>query len=79
VYIRRMNTPTIDPKLQEVIRERFADCDWNDLAEDLGVSLKEVQHMLNFKSPRNVTFHFVGLLAALKPATWDAIAREYKK
>ena len=74
-----MNTPTIDPKLQEAVREHFEDWNWNVLAQDLGVSLKEIQHMLNYKSPRKVTFHFIGLLAALKPAAWAAIGKEYRK
>jgi DNA-binding transcriptional MerR regulator len=74
-----MNTPQIDPLLQKTVREYFSDYDWKELARDLGVSLKEIQHMLNFNSPRNLTFHFVGLLAALKPHAWDTIAQEYRK
>ena len=74
-----MNTPTIDPKLQEAVREHLADFDWPKLADELGVSLKEIRHMLAYNSPRNVTFHFIGLLAALKPAAWSAIGKEYRK
>jgi hypothetical protein len=72
-----MNTPEIDPKLQETVRKHLADNDWPQLAETLGVTLKSIQYQLGPKSPRKVTYHFIGLLAVLFPAAWKNIMYEY--
>jgi hypothetical protein len=73
-----MNTPDIDPYLQEVVRKHLSDNGyWKQLAEKLGVTLKSIQYQLSPKSPRKVTYHFIGLLAVRFPAAWRDIQKEY--
>jgi hypothetical protein len=72
-----MHTPKLDPKLQAAIRAHFTDANrWPNLAADLGVTLKSVQYQLNPALGREVTYHFVGLIAAKIPYSWAAIQEE---
>jgi len=68
-----MNTPGVPKSLQANIRKYFKLADWRYVAEELGITLKSVQHMLNPKSPREVTYHFCGLLAVKFPDYWEEI------
>jgi hypothetical protein len=71
-----MNTPGVPKRLQAKIRKFYAGANWNELATELDITLKSVQHMLNPKSPRELTFHFCGLLAVKLPDDWGAIQVE---
>jgi len=69
-----MKTPGVSKELQGIIRNFYQDRGmWPELSERLGITLKSVQRMLNPKSPRELTFHFCGLLAVKFPSAWDAI------
>jgi len=69
-----MHTPGVSKELQGIIRKFYEDRGaWPELSERLGITLKSVQHMLDPKSPRDITYHFCGLLAVKFPSAWDAI------
>jgi len=72
-----MNTPGIDKELQATIRRHFSGHDWQELAQSLGVTLKSVQYNLNPALGRDVTIHFIGLVALFFPAAWNAIQKEF--
>ena len=72
-----MKTPELDKKLQEIIRERLADVDQKWLALYAGITLKSVQYQLNPALGREVTYHFVGLLAVNFPQLWELIWKRY--
>jgi len=62
-----MRTPHVPIKLQNTIRRKLADENWPAIAQELGITLKSLQYQLNPLLGRDVTFHFVGLLAAHYP------------
>ena len=64
-------------ELQRVIRSHFAKSEWPDLANSLGITLKSIQYQLSPKSPREVTFHFIGLLAVFYPASLKKMYLEF--
>ena len=69
-----MHTPGVSKELQGVIRKFYEDRGaWPELSKRLGITLKSVQHMLDPKSPRDITYHFCGLLAVKFPSAWAAI------
>ena len=72
-----MKTIELDPKLQKVVRKELAVLDWSELAEDLGITLKSVQYQLDPKSPRTLTYHFIGMLAVRFPNIWEHIHNTY--
>ena len=59
--------------MQEKIREFYKDTDWQELADKLGIGVKSVQYQLNADLGREVTYHFVGLLAVKDPESWKVI------
>jgi hypothetical protein len=77
--IHVMNTPGVDQKLQDAIRNYLMLSDWQEIADALGTTIKCVQYNLNAKLGRSLTINFVGLLAAKLPATWSQITKEYLK
>ena len=76
---KTMRTPPLDPDLQKVIREHLADYNWRTLAENIGVTQKSVEYQLRFTSPKNVTYHFIGLLATALPTVWQATWKRYTR
>ena len=73
-----MRTPELNKELQQTIRNHFSDRSrWQTIANSLGVTLKSVRYQLNPDLGREVTYHFVGLLAVQFPAAWEAIQEEY--
>jgi hypothetical protein len=71
-----MKTPGVSPKLQYTIRAIMAGRDWQAIANDLGVTLRSVRYQLDGSNGREVTYHFVGLIAAKMPYTWAQIQKE---
>ena len=63
--------------MQSAIRAHFTKAEWGELANSLGVTLKSIQYQLAPNSPREVTFHFIGLLAVYYPAALRKIWMNY--
>jgi hypothetical protein len=74
-----MKTNGVPKEIQSAIRAHFAEADWLTIARTLGITLKSVCYQLDPKSPRGVTFNFIGLLAVYAPYSLSAIQREVKE
>ena len=73
-----MRSPGVPRKLQEVVRQHFADRDaWAIMAKTMGVTEKALYYSLHPKSPREMTYNFIGLLAVKFPHQWSEISDIY--
>lgn len=73
-----MHTPGVDQELQMIVRNSFPPSEWFEISQTTGISLKSVQYNLNPALGREVTFHFIGLLAVFYSRTWIAISKEWE-